>query len=244
MTNLVSLAVALALLPRPKVDEHAAAILRRMADHLAGLPSFRVHVAATDEVVTGAGEKLQFVTRWRVEVKRPDRLRSDRDGPIAELTLRYDGTDISVYARRTGYYATARAPGSIDAVIDLARDAYGLEAPAADLLFSRPYDVLMADVVSGSYIDLEPLGDVQAHHLAFRGREVDWQIWVQDGPEPLPLRYVVIAKQERGAPQFTAELSRWQPGAQLPDEDFRFTPPPEATRIELLGGTVVYLPDR
>src|SRR5687767_2725042 len=62
----------------PTLDKRATALLEQMSDHLAGLESFRVQVEAADEVVTHQGEKIQFVSRSQVSVRRPDRMRSDR----------------------------------------------------------------------------------------------------------------------------------------------------------------------
>jgi hypothetical protein len=217
-----------------KIDERAEKQLHRMSDFLAGLQSFRVEVTATDEVVLDTGQKVQFVSRSRVAVKRPNMMRSDRIGPIADMVFRYDGKEISLYGKKTNYYATAPAPPTLDAMIDKVRTEYGIEAPAADLLYSKPYDILTEDVVSGVYIGLEPLGEEQAHHLAFRGNETDWQIWIRDGAEPLPLRYVITSKKEKAQPQFVAELGNWEPRANLTAEQFTFTPPAGAQRIQIL----------
>lgn len=217
------------------IDPRADRELRRMSDYLGGLDTFSVTGTAVDEVVSTSGEKLQQVSSSQVAVKRPDRLRSDRIGPVADMILRYDGHTISLYGKRTGLYATSPAPPTLDATIDWARDRYGLEAPGADLLFSRPYDVLMDRVTEGRYIGVEPIDGVPCHHLAFREPDVDWQIWIQDGPEPLPRRYVITSKTVPGKPEFTVQLTNWEPHAPLPDQVFRFTPPPGATRIQFLA---------
>jgi hypothetical protein len=62
-------------------------------------------------------------------------------------------------------------------------------------------------------------------------KNVDYQIWIQDGPQPVPLRYVVTSKEMRGRPQFTIELRNWQPNAEVPDSSFAFTPPAGARKV-------------
>ncbi len=219
---------------RPAIDPRADVLVHRMSDELANLHSFRVDAGAADEVVLKSGEKLQNVTQSRVAVKRPNRLRSDRIGPIADVVFRYDGDQISLFGKRTGMYATAKAPATLDATIDFSRDELGLEAPAADLLFSRPYKVLMDGVTSGEYVGLEPIDGVPCHHLAFRSPDVDWQIWIQDGPHPLPRRYVITTKTVPGQPEFAVRLTNWEPDAPLPDSTFKFTPPPGSKKIDFL----------
>jgi hypothetical protein len=203
------------------------------------LPSFRVDTQAADELVLTNGEKLQEVSTSRVAIKRPNKLRSDRVGPIgagpvADVTFRYNGRSFTIFGKRTGMYATASAPGNIDDAIDAARARLGVEAPAADLFYEDPYAVLTEDVTEGRYVGFEPIDGVNCHHLAFRGTDVDWQIWVQDGPQPLPRRYLITSKTEPTQPEFVVNLSRWEAPATIPDDEFSFTPPPGAKRIEFL----------
>jgi hypothetical protein len=219
---------------RPNIDPLAQQHVKRMSDYLASLQSFRVDAHATDERVTTDGQKLQFVASSRVSVRRPDRLRTDRIGAFADVVLRYDGKNYSVFGNRTGYYAVAPAPPTLDEAIDTARARYGIDAPAADLYVSRPYDEMIQEAQGGRYIGLEPIDGVLCHHLAFQGKDVDWQIWIQDGPQPLPRRYVVTTKDQAERPEFTVSLSDWQPNAPLGDSLFTFVPPPGAQRIQLM----------
>jgi hypothetical protein len=219
---------------QPSVDPRAADELRRMSDYLASLQSFRVESRATDEMVLKSGEKLQSLSDSQVAVRRPNRLRSDRLGPVTDVVFRYDGQLISIFGKRTGYYTTAPAPPTLDATIDAVREKYGIEAPGADLLMSQPYADLMDGVTGGRYLGIEPVDGVACHHLAFVGSDVNWQIWIQDGAEPLPRRYVIVSKNETGQPEFTVAFSHWNTQANLPDSLFAFQPPPGSKRIEFL----------
>jgi len=219
---------------RTGIDPKAEQVLRHMSSYVSSLRSFRVESDTVDELVLKNGEKLQELSASRVEVQRPNKLRSDRLGPVADVVFRYDGNEFSIYGKRTGMYATAAAPGDLDRAIDVARDKLGIYAPGGDLLYSNPYEVLTEDVYQGSYVGLEPIDGVNCHHLAFRGKDVDWQIWVQDGAQPLPRRYVITSKNDPGQPEFSVRLSRWEPQAAVSAQDFTFTPPPGATRIQFL----------
>jgi hypothetical protein len=87
-------------------------------------------------------------------------------------------------------------------------------------------------VLTGRYIGLEPVGNVMAHHLAMTEKDVDWQIWIEDGPRPVPLRYVITTKDLPSRPQFTVEMRNWQENPPLSKDDFAFAPPAGARRIE------------
>jgi hypothetical protein len=220
--------------PAPAIDPAAAQHLRRMSDYLSSLQTFRVDSQVVEERVTTDGQKLQFVADSHVTLRRPNRLRTDRVGPATDVIIRYDGKTFSVAGKRTGYYAIAPAPPTLEAAIDVARDRFGIEAPAADLWVSHPYDELMSGVRAARYIDEQPIDGVMCHHLAFQGTDTDWQIWIQDGPQPLPRRYVITTKDVRGHPEFMVSLSHWEPNAPVAENEFMFVPPPGGQRIELM----------
>jgi len=214
------------------IEPEADAALRRMSAYLGELGSFRVETTTTDELVTTEGQKIQFVKETKVAVRRPDRLLAERTGPAGHITLRYDGKQISVHSPELGVYAVAPAPPDLKSMIDYARDRLGIDAPGGDLLVPDSYPELIDGLLVGRYIGLEPIGSVRAHHLAITEKDVDWQIWIADGPTPVPIRYVITTKDLPGRPQFTAELKNWRSDPTLSDEQFAFKAPADAKRME------------
>lgn len=219
----------------PKVDPKADALLRKMAADMRNLDRFRFDADHVTEVVTEDGQKIQVLARSTVAVDRPNKLRSDRIGPAAGVKLFYDGKTLTVYGQRDNLYATTPAPNNLDGMMDFAREQLELDAPGADLLYSDVYAGLMQDVVSGMYVNKEPVGDRMCHHLAFRGRETDWQVWIEDGPRALPCRYVITSKNVKGSPEFMVQTSNWQLEPRFAPDTFAFTPPRDAARIEFLA---------
>jgi hypothetical protein len=215
------------------IDPRADAALHRMSDYLACLQSFRVDTTSVDEKITTEGQKIQEIKESTIAVRRPGELRIDRVGPRGHAVFRYDGKRFSLYNSEKNVYAVAKAPNTLDAAIDDARDRLNIDAPGGDLLVSNPYAALVDGVTVGRYIGLEPLGSVKAHHLAMTKGNIDYQIWIQDGPEAVPLRYVITSKDMRGQPQFTIELRNWQPNAQIAENTFAFSAPEGARRVEL-----------
>jgi hypothetical protein len=219
------------------IDSKARALLRGMSDFLASQPQLSVQTDGSMEVVLQSGEKVEYEYSSDVLLKRPDKLRSDRRGEKTDAEFFYDGRSFTLYGKNSHYYATAPAPANIDEAIDAAREKLGIEAPAADLLYKNPYDILTEDVVSATYLGTSTVRGVSCHHLAFRGNETDWQIWVQDGPTPAPCKFVIVSKQVPGLPEFTVEFSRWNFSPKLSDAVFHFTPPSDAKRINFLTET-------
>jgi hypothetical protein len=218
----------------PPIDPRADEVMRRMSDYMRGLKSFRVHTESSDEAVTTKGEKIDFMASSHLTVRRPDRLRDERSGPLADVVVRYDGQSLSLFEKSKGFYAQVPAPATLDGTIDMAQAKYSIDAPAADLLRTDPYKDLMDGVRSGRYIGMETVNGVRCHHIAFRGATADWQLWVQDGPQPLPLRYSIDSIDQKGRPQFTVMLTGWEPNVAVADDEFKFAPPPEAKRIDIL----------
>jgi hypothetical protein len=216
-----------------RVDPKADALLRAMSKELAGMKTFRCDTHYSTQVVTKEGQKLSVIGESNVAVARPNKMRSDRTGPRADLSMYYDGKTVTVFEKNEKRYASVPAPPTLDKMIDFARDKYDLDAPAADLLYADPYAALMDDVVSGMYVGAEPIGNRTCHHLAYRNHETDWQIWIEDGEHPLPCRYEITSKQVTGQPAFAVTLSRCKEEPALPPDTFAFSPPNGANKIDI-----------
>ncbi len=222
--------------PKKAVEPAADQKLKEMTEYLAGLKSFKVQGASVDEVVLKSGEKIELAADSAVSVERPKKLRSEQIGQSG-LSFWYDGKTMSLYCKASNSYGAVPAPATIDGMIDAARKQFHLEAPGADLLFSQPYDILMEQVKGGQLIGHETVEGVPVTHLAFQGEDVDWQIWIQDGAQPLPLRFVITTKTMKERPEFSVQLSHWEPEAVLAPATFDFDPPSGAKKVESLPTT-------
>jgi hypothetical protein len=213
------------------ISPEADRALRRMTDYLAGLQSFRVQSSAKDEVVLKSGQKIDLLSQSQTSVQRPSRLRSEQIGAKGGLAFMYDGKSMTLSCTGSGAFMTKPAPASIDGAIDQARKDFGIEAPGADLLYSRPYDILTEQVTGGQVIGHETLDGVPVTHLAFQGEEVDWQIWIKDGNEPVPVLFSIITKTMPSQPEFEVRMSNWETKAALPASMFAFQPPANAKAV-------------
>jgi hypothetical protein len=73
----------------------------------------------------------------------------------------------------------------------LARSTRWKSVPGADLLLSNVYDALMPDVVDVKDLGSGVIDGKECNHLAFRTKELDWQIWIAEGDRLYPCRYVI-----------------------------------------------------
>jgi len=215
------------------VDPEAARLLRRMSDYVGGLQRFSLDTENTLEAVLVSGQKIQFDGATKVTVERPNRLYAERSGD-ARQNFYYDGKTLTLYNPTENYYATVPAPGTIEGMLDFARDALDVVAPAGDLLFADAYARLMQDVTSGFVVGKTIVAGVECDQLAFRGPVVDWQIWIQGGDRPLPRKYVITTKDLAGWPQFTVVARNWNLAPDASDARFSFVPPQGAREVEFL----------
>lgn len=215
------------------IDPRADELLQKMAKSLADMKSFTFDSEQVMEVVTKEGQKIQGLAETSVAIQRPNKLKVDRMGPLGGGQVYYDGSTFTFYGKRDNLYATADAPNNLDDTIDFAREKLSIDAPGADLIYSDPYKILMEDAVSGQYLGEEMVGDRKCHHLAYRGNETDWQVWVEDGARTLPCRFVIVSKKVQGQPEFTVNTTNFKE-AKLRDDQFVFQPPKDAKKISFV----------
>jgi hypothetical protein len=216
------------------IEVKADKVLRQMSEYLNTLKHFSIHVESSADMLLAYGQKVQLGRSVDVNVRRPNRLRADIKGDFIDQQLFYDGKQITLYGKKVNYYATMEASATIESALDYAEQSFGLVAPAADLIYRNSYDILTEDLQSGGYAGLSTILGVECHHLAFRGKETDWQIWVENSETPFPRKFVITSKWQAGAPQFTALLTNWDVSVQLKDSLFTFTKQDKAEKIEFL----------
>ena len=78
------------------------------------------------------------------------------------------------------------------------------------------------------------VGGVKCDHLAFRNPSVDWQIWIAEGDEPLPQKYVLTTRMDPEKPQYILLMSNWNVSPKTKDSMFSFSAPKGAKKTEFL----------
>ncbi|HEV8542384.1 MAG TPA: DUF2092 domain-containing protein [Verrucomicrobiae bacterium] len=216
-----------------QIEPRAEKELRAAFDYLAQAPSFIVKAELWRERVTDTGEKLQFTRTMELDVRRPDHLHADVRGTVSHRQFWYEGKTLAVFDQRRNLYSTVDLPGSLDSAFDSAQKDYGIDLPLVDLVVSKPFDSAVAKVEKGRYLGIVPVLGVDCHHLAFTQENIDWQIWISSGAQPLIRKIVLNHKIDPGEPQFTALLTYWDLNARIADSAFAFDASPGATRIPM-----------
>jgi hypothetical protein len=218
----------------PGVDPEAEKVLRRSMDYLAGLHQFSADTQNTLGAVLASGQKIEFDATASLIVQRPDKLRAERKGELLNQVFYYDGKTLTLYNPSDNLYATVAAPRTLERMMDFARSSLDIFAPAGDLLYRNAFELLMQDVTSGFVVGKAELGGAVCDHLAFSGKQVDWQIWVEEGDQPLPRKYVITSKLVIGWPQYTVLMDNWNVAPAAPASQFSFVPPAGAKKVDFL----------
>jgi hypothetical protein len=216
------------------IDPDADAVLRAMSKYLGTLPSFSANADIDVEIIDLDGQKVQLSSSGSILLVRPGRLYSQRRSANGEYEIFVDGKTVTLFSKAKGAYFQIPAPATLEATVAALRAESGFEISGADLLYAETYSGLVTDVVSGAHYGTTWVNGVECYHLAFRAKQVDWQIWVQTGEKPLPMKYVITTKWMTGAPQFTMRLSGWDTQPKVPAGRFVFTAPAGSRRLESL----------
>ena len=146
--------------------------------------------------------------------------------------MSFDGKTLTLLGKNLNIYAQQDVPGTVDNLVDELRK-HNRPLPAADLLLMDPYEVLMQDVVDIKDLGSGVIGGVECDYLAFRAKEVDWQIWIAQGDRPYPCRYVITSKFMKGEPQYSIQIRDWKSGAEVAATDFTFKNPTDAKKVDM-----------
>lgn len=228
--------VSTVISPVAATPRDAKTMLMSMAEFLAKTPRFSVNLNGSFDALQESGQKIEFGESRRIIVSRPNGLRIQVEHSDGEQHLvLYDGKDITTFSPTENVYAQAAKPGGIDeAVMYFLKDLH-MRLPLAALLLSRFPDELDSRTQSLDYVEKSVIQGIPVNHLAGRTETVDYQIWIPESAQPLPLRVVLTYKNAEGQPSFRADFSDWNLAPEIQDNLFVFTPPEGARKIAFLA---------
>ena len=220
--------------PPRVVDPEAERIMQRACEQLKSAPAFTVSVDVSYDDVLESGLTMQYQRASDLVLDRPNHLRVEGDSDKGRRTILYDGETVTVFDRDENVYVQTPAPDSIDATLDKLDklEERGVSQPLEDLMRSEPCAWLHEDVRDSYYGGRHYLEGGFVHHLLFRAKAADFQIWVQGDEVPVIRKVLIEYREKEGKPRYEARLFDWDFRPIIEAEDFTFTPPQGASRIE------------
>ena len=215
------------------VDPASIQALKDMGAYLQTLNRFEASTTLTGERVLSDGEKLQHMASATVYAERPNKLRAHLWSARSERDLIYDGKTFTMYLPREKYYSTVEFSEPISGLVNKLEDRYGIEIPMADLFkwgtAAAPTDKIESAMNAGQ----DFVGDDLCDHYAFRQGRFDWQIWIMTGAQSLPRKLVITNRADEARPQ-SVSIIDWNLRPVFDKATFKFTPPVDASRIEMV----------
>jgi hypothetical protein len=193
----------------PAVAEQADRLLKEMAAYIGSAEQFTFHADITFDHVLPSGQKLQFSATEEVALRRPRGLYVEWSGDLGDRQFWYDGKSITLYDPSTVFYASEAAPPEMDKMLDKLITQLDFSPPLSDFLYSDPYKTVRGNVQYGFDLGQNDVDGRSCRTLAFVEKDIDWQIWIENGPQLTPCKLVITYKMQPGQPQFTAVFSDW-----------------------------------
>ena len=212
-------------------DARAIDVLKNTSAYTTSLDRIAIKGISFNDARLGEGLMVSNATEVKIFIDRPGSLRiSSFDGKEHKDLFFHDGT-LTVFNKEKGYYAQAAIPEDIDAALEFALEELDIDAPLMDLIQSDVSVQLIGSQDPVLYLtDKARIAGKDCHHIAIRGPETDVQLWVEEGDQPLPRKFVMTSKWEGGSPRVIANL-KWDTDPDFKQDVFKFEAPEGSMNI-------------
>ena len=172
-----------------------------------------------------------FTNEHDVYMRGPDKMHVTSNGRNGRKAYWYDGKQFSYFSYIKNVYDTVDSPANIIAAIDFLHDKYGIDFPAADFFYPTFTDDIIDNYNNVLMMDDELVGQVDCAVIEASNDNEFVQIWIEKATK-LPYKFI-IGKTGDSNKYYKAIFSNWVINPNLPDVLFKFSPPENATRVEL-----------
>ncbi|GAB2898059.1 DUF2092 domain-containing protein [Microbulbifer echini] len=190
------------------IDPKAMEALKKMGEYLASMKMLMFKARIFADVVLENEQKLLIGGKVTYMAMPPNQLRVDLTTDSITRRFLHAGNKFTMIAPRNGYFAEMQATEPTAQVLSKAAKEYGIEVPFADLLeWGRKPDA-WAGIKEGFLVNSPMINGQRTKHWAFRSENLDWEIWIKVGDQPLPLRISTVNTRDPAKPRFLATL-KW-----------------------------------
>jgi hypothetical protein len=218
--------------PQPEMQPEAVAALDNVGAYLRTLQRFRIDADSVTDAVLSTGQNVGFLHHTELQVQRPDKVRVLVSGNRAPKGMVYDGRTFVLFNDADHYYSQVPAPPTIAELIDDADRKYGVGLPLADLFYWGEHPDDDEALTTAVFVGLDKVDGKSCNHYAYQQPGLDWELWTQTGPRPLPCRFVVTDTTQPSRPRHAIDY-HWTLDPKFAPSTFVFRPAPGAQKIEL-----------
>ena len=215
----------------PAIAEQADRLIKEMSAYIGSANEFTFHADISFDHVLPSGQKLQFSAAEEVVLQRPGRLYVEWNGDLGARKFWYDGKSVTLYDPATPFYASETAPPEVDDMLGQLLPKLDFVPPLADFLYRDPYKAVRDNIQYGFDLGQTDVNGRSCRALAFVEKDIDWQIWIENGPQLTPCKLVITYKNQPAQPQFTAVFSDWDFAPRIAEPVFTPELPPGTQKI-------------
>jgi hypothetical protein len=218
-------------------DARAVEVLRQMDAYTDSMEKFVIKTESYNDASIGAGLIISNPSVSRVSVDRSGSLHSiSKSGSHTNEIYLHKGK-LTVFSAEHKFYTRAEAPMVLSEGLIFALEEFGVETPLFDLLIVNSLDHLVSGGEDVFYVTGDSsIRGVDCHHILISGSNVDLQIWIEKGDNPVPRRTLMTYKRGEGMPRHEVFLN-WSVENRFDKSEFEFEPPEGAREIGFMDDT-------
>lgn len=198
--------------------------LKAMGAYLGSLQSFSLVSDFETQMALDNDQIIDIGGTTKYDVRRPDRLRASIESDLGSREFIYDGKQLTVVDPLDKAYGVAGVAPTIKEMLEQVSYHMGIDLPLSDLFNFGTEDSPEKAITEGFLVSSAKLDGVPAKHWAYRTDGKDFEVWIKEGTEPLPLRLVILDDNAPTRPRFEANL-QWMTTADVDSGHFSYTPP-------------------
>ena len=215
-----------------EVEQEAIDALQRMSAYLLTFNTMQIVSDSSLDAVTNDGQRIQMDAVTTYKVRKPNGFVIDYQGAMKPRRFYYDGKSFTVYSPKLGFYAQVPAPATNREVLDQLYQRYGISLPMEDLFRWGDNEERIKALKSAYEVGPAIVDGTETNHYAYREENIDWELWLEKGDNPIPRKLVIVDRTDPARPAFTARI-KWTFNPTFTDSDFTFVPDKDAKRIQL-----------
>jgi hypothetical protein len=212
-------------------DQDAAELVRRSSVYLRSLPAFALDAEMAIDAFDEDDNVIREAHSLHYEFSAPNGLFVDWRSNGESRQLFFNGNTVSFFLPDSGAYVTLPEEGTAGYTLIAAAEQFGIVVPLPDPYLWTIDGDEPDSIENVRMLGRETIDGVETDHIVLRQAEVDWEIWIDRGDNPLPRRILITSRDDPDQPQFAASL-RWNVAPRIARGRFTFLPPAGARRIE------------
>jgi thiol-disulfide isomerase/thioredoxin len=233
-----------------KIDPEAKKVVEAFGKYYAGLKGFRVSVSVALQVEQ-QGKKQSQTFDQKFMAERPNKFFYTLASAAGGATVASDGQQMSLFIKGFNKYAVEKTPPTFAEMFanQVVLGTIGL-GNASNVLIAMlsddPAKKLLEKVESLDYGGVVELEGAKCHLLKAAGGDMDWQIWIDSGKQPLVRQFVpnleqALARLAKGKGQESpfanmkitniVSYKDWEVDPKFAADDFAFNVPDDAEKM-------------